>query len=91
MKLHLEKHLNCKEALIIILNSNNIRTRSELDQFCGNQGRKKIYKEVQKKSSIHWNSINNPEANVRAHYETIIEGYAKFNKQKANKLLKELF
>jgi hypothetical protein len=56
----------------------NIRTRKELDMWCGGgkgQTRKKLYNYVKEFSPEHWARMVDPRARVRGHYETRLEGY----------------
>lgn len=70
--------LKIKQGLNLIFKKYNIKNKDDLDNWCGIEGRKKLYKKVRYLCPKHWNSIKNPESTVRARYEKILEGYKIF-------------
>jgi hypothetical protein len=63
------------EALQRIFRIAGIRSKADLDRWCGEEGRKKLYKEVEELAQNHWARINCPRATVRAEYERRLPGY----------------
>ena len=53
----------------------NIRTRQELDIWCGSTTRTRLYTFVEDFSPEHWKRMVDPRARVRGYYETKLEGY----------------
>ena len=64
------------EAVQFIIAQENLQTREDLDRWCGVTGRAKLYNYVKAMAPEHWQSINHPECNTRAHYERHLNGYA---------------
>ena len=64
-----------KTSVDFILDQENIKTRKELDIWCGNKGRKKLYNYVQIMCPETWNKLKEPHAGVRAYYESRLVGY----------------
>ena len=64
-----------KEAVKMIMNDSKIRSKQELDEWCGDEGRKKLYECVRCKAHEHWESIKTPEASTRYNYEKLLTGY----------------
>jgi hypothetical protein len=67
------------QAVEFILSSENITTKDDLDKWCENQGRKKLYNCVQSLAPSKWQTIKEPKASVRACYEHLLIGYKVFN------------
>ena len=57
-----------------------ITSKQHLDDWCGNEKRKKLYNYVKSKAPEHWNKLKVPESRVRNHYEIILTGF-KISKQ----------
>jgi len=66
------------EALNFILETENITTKDDLDKWCGNLKREKLYKYVKQLSPTNWVRIKEPKACVRAYYENKLIGYKAF-------------
>jgi hypothetical protein len=67
------------QAVEFILSSENITTKDDLDKWCENQGRQKLYNCVQIMAPSKWETIKEPKASVRACYEHLLIGYKVFN------------
>lgn len=63
------------EALDLILTSEGIKTKEDLNVLCGGKQRKVLYSRVERISKTHWNRIQEPKASIRAHYEKRLIGY----------------
>ena len=66
-------------TLDIIFYCENIKSRDDLDVWCGNIGRKKLYNIVSMLSPEHYNRVNNPCCLIRACYETKLIGFKRYN------------
>ena len=67
--------MNIKSAVHHVLSENNLKSREDLDIWCGKDGRLKIYSLVEGLASKDWNRINNPKASVRYYYQKKLTGY----------------
>lgn len=81
-KIVVRKQRTITEALEYILQKYDILTKDELDDWCGTEGRKKLYNAVKRLAHEHWERISKPEAYVRSHYEKLLEGYLKHDLRK---------
>ena len=66
---------NLRSATKLVLDIANIQSREELDQWCGDIGRKRLYDFVQRIAPGDWEIIKTPQASVRFYYETMLTGY----------------
>jgi hypothetical protein len=66
---------NIIDAVKYVLQKEKIRSRNELDKWCGGRHRERLYDEVQRCSRIHWMLTENPKLVVRRVYESIFSGY----------------
>ena len=73
--------MKISEAIIFIINIENIKTKNDLDEWCGDVGRQKLYLYVQKLASDHWSKVQKPECVVRAYYQPLLKGYKRCNKE----------
>lgn len=67
--------LDIKEAIQFIVTIENLRSKQDLDLWCGDMGRNKLYLYVKRLAPEHWERIKTPEASVRFNYEKILTGY----------------
>jgi len=67
--------MNITQALDFVFHIVNIRSRQDLDEWCGANGRQKLYTIIQLLANEHWNRIRTPECSVRACYEKKLPGY----------------
>ena len=79
------------QAVEFILSSENITTKDDLDKWCENQGRKKLYNRVQGMAPSKWKTIKEPKASVRACYEHLLIGYKLFNPNPREKEVSKKF
>jgi hypothetical protein len=79
------------QAVEIILSSDNITTKDDLDKWCEKQGRKKLYNRVKSMAPLKWNTIKEPKASVRACYEHLLIGYKLFNPNPREKEVSKKF
>jgi len=63
------------EALTFILETEGITTKHDLDVWCGNQRREKLYTRIYQLAPTHWERIKEPKAYVRYYYEHKLIGY----------------
>ena len=66
---------NIKSAVQFIVSTENLRTKQDLDTWCGDMGRKKLYLYVQRLAPEHWGKIATPTNSVRACYQQMLTGY----------------
>lgn len=77
------------QAVEFILSSENITTKDDLDKWCENQGRQKLYNYVQSLAPSKWETIKEPKASVRACYEHLLIGYKVFTPKKSAEVSKK--
>lgn len=53
----------------------NIRSKNDLDIWCGAEGRKKLYTFVKAFAPDHWGKLKKPESATRSYYERVLRGY----------------
>lgn len=70
--------MDIKSAVKFIVSIENLRTRQDLDIWCGNMGKKKIYLYVQRLAPEHWEKISTPKNSVRVYYQQMLEGYKNY-------------
>jgi len=78
--------MQLEEAVRTIIRIAGIKNKTDLDNWCGNEGRKKLYDEVQTLASDHYNStrLKTPENSVRRIYQAILPGYRIYNGIRGN-------
>ena len=67
--------MDIKSATQFIVSIENLRTKQDLDTWCGDMGKKKLYLYVQRLAPEHWKNINTPESYVRFLYQHMLIGY----------------
>ena len=67
--------MDIKSALKFIFEIENIRSKEDLDIWCGNMGRRKLYLYVKNLAPIHWEKIETPECSIRNCYQHLLNGY----------------
>jgi len=67
--------MDIKTAIEIIFDIANIQTKQDLDKWCGDMGRKRLYLKVQQLAPEHWDRIKTPECSVRYCYRGMLTGY----------------
>jgi hypothetical protein len=63
------------KSLDLIFRFENISTKQDLDIWCRETGRKKLYNLVAKIAPNHYYKLKAPDASIRAYYETKLIGY----------------
>ena len=53
----------------------NISSKVQLDHWCGDEKRAKLYNYVKYMAPEHWNKLKVPESSVRSHYEMVLTGF----------------
>lgn len=72
--------MDIKSAIQFIMTIEKIRSKEDLDKWCGDMGRNKLYLYIQHLAPEHWRRIKTPESTVRYNYEKILTGYKIYNK-----------
>jgi hypothetical protein len=67
--------MDIKSAIQFIVSIENLRTRQDLDKWCGDMGKKKLYLYVQRLVPEHWERITTPKNSVRFYYQQMLSGY----------------
>jgi|UniRef100_A0A6C0J6M9 hypothetical protein len=66
--------MSIKESLEIIFKDDKIKTRLDLDVWCGGKGRKKLYDEVKLKS-LEGGWMKSSPKSIRRCYQKMLLGY----------------
>ena len=64
-----------KSAVRFIVSIENLRTKQDLDTWCGDIGRKKLYLYIQRLAPEEWERIVTPKESVRFYYQQMLTGY----------------
>jgi len=64
-----------KSAVEFVVETENLRTRQDLDKWCGDMGKKKLYLYVHRIEPEHWERIKTPKNSVRFYYQQMLTGY----------------
>ena len=67
--------MDLKSAIQFIVLIENLRSRQDLDLWCGDMGRKKLHLYVQRLAPEHWEKIRTPKNSVSYYYQTMLPGY----------------
>lgn len=67
--------MDIKSAIQFIVSIEKLRTRQDLDTWCGDMGKKKIYLYVQRLAPQQWERISTPKNSVRFYYQQMLTGY----------------
>jgi hypothetical protein len=73
--INVKKENTIQEAVYQVLKEEKIKTKEELDAWCGEEKRKKLYNRVQSLSETHWRKLKIPEKRVMTEYQTLLVGY----------------
>ena len=73
---------NISAALNFIIKQEDINSKEDLDAWCGNKGRNKLYSYIKFMAPDNWVAVQNPKATVRSCYEIKLTGY-KLNEKRA--------
>lgn len=66
------------DALKSLFLENGITSRKQLDKWCGGS-RDKLYRAIQMRAPIAWETLSAPTASVRAAYETMLSGFKHYH------------
>ena len=55
--------MDIKSAIQFIVSIENLRSKQDLDTWCGDMGKKKLYLYVQRLAPEHWEKISTPKIN----------------------------
>jgi hypothetical protein len=72
--------MDIKSAVQFIVSIENLRSRQDLDIWCGDTGKKKLYLYVERLSPEHWKKIRTPKNSVRCYYQEMLTGYKRCKK-----------
>lgn len=64
-----------KENVEWLLKMENIQSKEDLDKWCGDKGRQKLYEYIEKLAARHWNRIKTPKSSVNYYYQKVLSGY----------------
>tara|TARA_Y100000389_G_C17383820_1_gene475867 strand:+ start:253 stop:486 length:234 start_codon:yes stop_codon:yes gene_type:complete len=67
--------MDIKSAIKFIVEIENLRSKQDLDIWCGYMGRKKLYLYVKRLAPEHWEKIQTPENSIRFYYQQMLTGY----------------
>lgn len=67
--------MDIKSAIQFIVSIENLRTKQDLDTWCGDMGKKKLYLYVQRLAPEYWERIATPKNSVRFYYQQMLTGY----------------
>jgi hypothetical protein len=68
--------MDIEEAVrFVVVDTEKFRSKQDLDMWCGDMGRKKLYLYVERLAPIHWKNVATPENSVRFYYQQMISGY----------------
>ena len=68
-------NMQIEEAVRTVFGIAGIEDRTDLDNWCLGEGRKKLYVWVQSLAPDHYNRLQTPDNYVRACYERMLPGY----------------
>ena len=71
--------MDIKSAIQFILSIENLRSKQDLDLWCGDMGKKKLYLYVKNLAPENWERIKKPENSVRFYYQQMLTGYKIYN------------
>ena len=71
--------MDVKTAVQFIVSIENLRSKQDLDLWCGDMGKKKLYLYVNRLAPEHWVKLRTPENSVRFYYQQMLTGYKIYN------------
>jgi len=74
-----ELKMNIKEAIEFIVSIEKLRCKQDLDVWCGDMGKQKLYLYVKCLAPEHWERIRTPKNSVRVYYQQMLTGYKLYN------------
>jgi|TARA_Y100000816_G_C26065844_1_gene560130 hypothetical protein len=70
--------MNIKSATQFVMGIENIRSKQDLDIWCGDMGKQKLYSYVRRLAPEHWEKIATPKNSVRVYYQQMLTGYKRY-------------
>ena len=67
--------MDIKSAINFIISIEKLKSKQDLDEWCGTMGKKKLYLYIQNLSPEHWERISTPKDSVRYYYQQLLTGY----------------
>ena len=67
-----------KSAIQFVLSTENLRSKEDLDAWCGDMGKQKLYMYVKHLAPSHWERLNAPTHYVRGYYQKMLTGYKRY-------------
>lgn len=67
--------MKISQAVKFIVEMEGFQSKEDLDNWCGDMGRDKLYSYVKQMALEDWNRIKTPESSVRGCYEKLLSGY----------------
>jgi hypothetical protein len=64
-----------EDAVIFVLQNQDIHDRKDLEDWCGGKSREPFYEEVKRFAPIRWQLVSDPRKYVRDIYQMILPGY----------------
>jgi hypothetical protein len=70
--------MKINEAVQHIIDIANLQSEEDLNIWCGDRGREKLYERVKLLAPEHWEELKKPDCGVRAYYQTKLIGYKRY-------------
>ena len=67
--------MNIKSAVQFVITIEKMKSKNDLDKWCGTMGKNKLYSYIRRLAPEHWERISNPKNCVRFYYQQILVGY----------------
>jgi len=67
--------MKIKSAIQFVLSMENLRSKQDLNMWCGDMGKKKLYLYVERLATEDWERIKTPKDSVRFYYQQMLTGY----------------
>ena len=67
--------MNLKEATQFILSIEKLKSKKDLNIWCGDMGKEKLYSYVQHLAPEHWKRIKTPKDSIRFYYQKMLSDY----------------
>ena len=67
--------MDIKSAINFIISIEKLKSKQDLDEWCGTMCKKKLYLYIQNLAPEHWERISTPKDSVRYYYPQLLTGY----------------
>ena len=67
--------MKIQEAVQHIIDIANLQSEEDLNIWCGDRGREKLYERVKLLAPEHWEQLKEPKCGVRGYYQPKLTGY----------------